>query len=494
MLWNFIFFVSIITIVSFHYYTHYKNLKKEIYSLVKNEAESIAKRFEISASKLYRSNKFIKTIIEKNLKSQAEFIDLLNSIEHFQEDELSEFAKETGLNLIYIKFFSSNKTTGYSDNVTIEELGNIKKYLNSKKYNKLFFNSKEKLILYIYAGKYSESIILIGFRAEKYFEIQKRLTMENLINSIVKHRKEILKIELKKGFLNNLNIILKENKYFIVKLPFQAIPDKYLEISIDATHGVRIIDNFKHNLLVFFSVIFFIGILLNAIIYTMQKKYISSIKEFEKKIYQHEKEAALGRSAALIAHEIRNPVNSVSIGLQRIKYETELGNMVEYSNLLTTMEQELKKINSSIETFIDYSKPLKIKKEKINVLKLLQSLLLPFKNNKVNVSIEIPEFFEIDADKKFFSQALINLIKNAFENEDTTHINIYVKNGSLLFENNGVKQNLETEKIFEPYYTTKTKGSGLGLAVLKKIVEAHNWDITCHKNKNIIKFEINFFM
>jgi signal transduction histidine kinase len=112
----------------------------------------------------------------------------------------------------------------------------------------------------------------------------------------------------------------------------------------------------------------------------------------------------------------------------------------------------------------------------------------------VNVSIEIPEFFEIDADKKFFSQALINLIKNAFENKDTTYINIYLQNGSLFFENNGVKQNLETEKIFEPYYTTKTKGSGLGLAILKKVIEAHNWDIICHKNKNIIKFEINFFI
>ncbi len=476
----------ILLIISYHYYTHYKNLKKEIYLLVQSQAESIAKRFEISATKLYRSNRFIKTIIKNNLHSQAKFIDLLNSVEEFKEDELEEFAKETNLSLILIVSYKNKKILKYNSKDI--STAYIIKMLTDTFDDRLIFDSKNNLIYYIYKGKYSKNYIVTGIIAKKFFKKQRRFTTENLIKSIIKSRKGILDIKILDIPVEKLNISLKNNKYFEVKLPFHGAPDKSLKILIDATHGVKIINNFKHNLTIFVLFIFFTGIIVNFIIYLIQKKYIASINEYEKKLFIQEKDAALGRSAGLIAHEIRNPVNAVSIGLQRLQFETDLDD--EYLKLIETMISELKKINKSIETFIDYTKPLTLSKEKLELRKIISDILTLYKSSNVNFKLDIPDNFIINADKKLFTQAVLNLITNAVENKGSTYVKIYIENNYLIFENNGVDTSVEPSKIFEPYYTQKTKGSGLGLAIVKKIVESHGWEIFCEIKNDVIKFKL----
>ena len=354
--------------------------------------------------------------------------------------------------------------------------------------NRLVFDSKNNLIYYIYKGKYSKNYIVTGIIAKKFFKKQRRFTTENLIKSIIKSRKGILDIKILDTSVKKLNIFLKNNKYFEVRLPFHGAPDKSLKILIDATHGVKIINNFKHNLTIFILFIFFTGIIVNFIIYIIQKKYIASINEYEKKLFIQEKDAALGRSAGLIAHEIRNPVNAVSIGLQRLQFETDLDD--EYLKLIETMINELKKINKSIETFIDYTKPLTLSKEKLELRKIINDILTLYKSSNINFKLDIPHNYMVNADKKLFTQAVLNLITNAVENKGSTYVNIYIENNYLIFENNGVDSSVEPSKIFEPYYTQKTKGSGLGLAIVKKIVENHGWEIFCEVKNDVIKFKL----
>ncbi len=471
----------------FHYYNHYLNLKKEVYLLVKTEAESIAKRFEIAATKLYRSNNFIISIIENNLKSQAKFIDLLNSIEPFNYDELKEFSKETNLALIYIVPFGKNKKIiGYS-NVPVSKFF-YKIYNNTP--DKIIFHKENNLILYNYKGKYSKAFIITGITAAKYFQAKKKFTIDNLIKAIVSHRKEVINIKIINGNLNKMKIVLKQDKYFIVTLPFKGVNGKIIQITIDATHGVKIIKNFKHNLIVFLSVIIVVAIVVSILLYILQKKYFQSLQNYERKLFTQEKYASLGRSAALIAHEIRNPVNVVSMGLQRLKYETELSEDDEYLNLINTMIAELSRINNTIELFLDYSKPLKVNKEKILLKNLISEILSFFKNSNLEISININDNFFINADKNLMKQLFTNLIKNAYENRETTLLKISAKDNIITFENNGVLKKIDCEKIFEPYYTTKIKGSGLGLAIVKKIVESHNWEISCTVEGDVIEFKI----
>ncbi len=486
-IWNIIFFAVIVIVIIYHYYTHYLNLKKEVFSLVKNEAESIARRFEIAATKLYRSNNFIISIIKDNLKSQAKFIDLLNSIEPFNYEELKEFSKETNLALIYIvPFKKGKKIIGYS-NIPLNKF--FHKVYNTYS-GKLIFDKENNLIIYIYKGTYSNSLIITGITAKKYYQAQKVFTIQNLIKAIVSHRKEVIDIKIFNGKVKELKIILKSEKYFVVTLPFKGSKGKIIQITIDATHGVKIIKNFKHNLAVFLLVIIIIATLVSFLLYYLQKRYITSLQAYERKLYTQEKYASLGRSAALIAHEIRNPINVVSMGLQRIKYETDICNQEEYLNLINTMSNELSRINKTIELFLDYSKPLKVKLEKINLKNILVEILSFFKDNKVKIEINIPDNYFINADKNLIKQVFTNLIKNAYENNNTTLLKIDVIDNQIIFKNNGVASNISCEKIFEPYYTTKTKGAGLGLAIVKKIVESHNWELTCKIEKGEIEFKI----
>jgi len=233
-----------------------------------------------------------------------------------------------------------------------------------------------------------------------------------------------------------------------------------------------------------------IGIIGNFLIYIMYKNFIIKIKEYDKKIAQNEKYAAIGRSAGIIAHEIRNPLNAIGIGLQRLQYETDISEHPEYNNLLNTILKELKRINEKITTFIDYTKPIEVEKKEVYLKKLVEECLIFYKNSKIDIEIKIPEDLKILVDRDLFRQVITNLFRNVFENEKTTYLKILWQKNKLIIENDGVKYNLDTEKIFEPYFTTKTRGSGLGLAIAKKIIEAHGGEIFCEKEGEKIRFVI----
>ncbi len=488
---NLIFFSVIVLVVIFHYFTHFRTLKKEIISYVQIQANSIAKRIEISATNIVESQKFIKKIIEKNLESQAKFIDLLNSVEPFKDVELKDYAEESNLEVIVI--ISKNHTSYYLPKYF--SFKEILKFLSHK--DGIIFLENKNLILYKIRGFYSQSIIFTGIYAKKFFEKSKKLSLSSLIHRILNQREDVKEIKIINGEINHEEIKLKNN-FYIIKIPFEAEKGKIILIKIDAYYPLMILKNFKHNIYVFILVMIFLGIIGNFLIFYIQKKYIFKIREFEKEIAKSEKDAALGRTAALIAHELRNPINAIGMGIQRIMYETEIANDTEYFNLLKILREEVERINKTIEDFLNYTKPVKIRKIEVELKSLLESVLIMFKDNyrKFKVFMELDDNFFLNVDREFFKQVIINLIKNVFENDKATYLRIKASKKkniiNIIFENDGVELDLEEcNKIFEPYFTTKTRGSGLGLAIVKKIIEAHNGNIFCELEKNVIKFIIN---
>ncbi len=482
---NFAFVFIIILTASIHYYYHFKTLQKEILSYIEIQATSIARRIEISASNIYKSHRFIKKIIENNLKSQAKFIDLMNSIERFKKDELKEFAIESGLNLVIIH----NKNYSVSflpDGFTEKEI----KKLCKDNLNQIVFVKPKNLILYIYKGVYSDAKIITGIIAKKFFKKEEKLSVNALINKILSQRQDIKEIKIVNEKISKPQISLYENKYYLVKIPFEAKKNSAILIKFDAYHPIKILNNFKHNIHVFIIVMILIGIIGNFLIYVMHRNFITKLKEYDKRIAQNEKYAAIGRSAGIIAHEIRNPLNAIGIGLQRLQYETDISEHPEYNNLLNTILNELKRVNAKITTFLDYTKPIKVEKKEVYLKKLVEECLIYYKNLEIDIEIKIPEDLKIFVDKDLIMQLISNLFRNVFENENTTFLKILWQKDKLIIENDGVKNSLDTEKIFEPYYTTKTKGSGLGLAIAKKIIEAHEGDIYCELDGEKIKFVI----
>lgn len=219
-------------------------------------------------------------------------------------------------------------------------------------------------------------------------------------------------------------------------------------------------------------------------------KDLSAIKEIEKQLERQERLAATGELASSVAHEIRNPLNAISTIVQQLNKDFEpKNNEVEYNSLTKLVYNEVNRINSTIESFLCFARPVEIKKEQFHISDLLEQLGKQYTplalKNKINFSI-IKEWDGLVLwDKNQMLQALINILVNSFD-ATSAGGNISVtaseKNSSLVSisvadTGKGISDS-NINKIFNLYYTTKQKGNGIGLSIVQKIITAHGGQIT----------------
>ncbi|MEK6589378.1 MAG: ATP-binding protein [Nitrospinota bacterium] len=230
---------------------------------------------------------------------------------------------------------------------------------------------------------------------------------------------------------------------------------------------------------------------------------MTRIKDMEEKVIRSEKLAAIGRITAGIAHEIRNPLASISGSIQVLKDELSLGD--SNKRLMEIILRETERLNSIITQFLIYASPSKKYIHRCNMRELINETITLFKNSKdypQNINI-VTSFTEgeifIHADSKQMKQVLWNLCLNsihAMERGGTMTISakrrdtqIHSKSTTNSPDKGGEKVEItihdtgigipeaNLEKIFDPFFTTKDNGSGLGLSTVLKIIEGHNGTI-----------------
>lgn len=223
------------------------------------------------------------------------------------------------------------------------------------------------------------------------------------------------------------------------------------------------------------------GLLLTFILYRLQQHHIAEITRYERELAREQEDAALGRAAATIAHEVRNPLNAIGLGLQRIDLEAKLD--VEHKALLAAMDTAMQRTNIIVEGLLRYSRPVEPCFAPVEVDKLLaqQLLLRQPQCAKENIKVDFAPGFqgELLADAGLLGQLFDNIIKNAIEAQPQggwLKVASSRQEGGLLvsFDNGGFVKSEDVARLAEPYFTGKTRGSGLGLAVCAKIVECHH--------------------
>jgi signal transduction histidine kinase len=232
------------------------------------------------------------------------------------------------------------------------------------------------------------------------------------------------------------------------------------------------------------------GILGMAAIFHNQNTHMIEVKALEAEVLHRERLSALGNLAAAVAHEVRNPLNTISIGLQRLKVEFQpTQDEDEYSRLTKLMLGEVHRLNSIVEQFLSLARPLEIKPEELaaqDVLNELATLVeAEGRQSKVQIRVVAPlSLPPLKADREYLRQSLLNLTLNSLQampEGGTLTLEAKTSNGNFLISVTDTGTGIAPEnrnRIFEPYFTTKAKGSGLGLAITRRIVEAHGGTIT----------------
>ncbi|MBW2186547.1 MAG: PAS domain S-box protein [Deltaproteobacteria bacterium] len=220
---------------------------------------------------------------------------------------------------------------------------------------------------------------------------------------------------------------------------------------------------------------------------------ISELKKMNKKVEQSKRLAAIGEMGASIAHEIRNPLAGIS-GAAQMLLKGAKGDPRQV-NILKEINVLIDRIENTVKQMLDYSRSWTPNKTDIVPLQLIREISIEAQTNshfnKISFEFSGNELTSIPLDKNLIRQVLWNLFTNAAEampDGGMIHNHICVNDRILLIsirdEGQGMSEET-TEKLFTPFYTTKIYGTGLGLPICQRIMEAHHGSIQIESELNV---------
>jgi signal transduction histidine kinase len=227
-----------------------------------------------------------------------------------------------------------------------------------------------------------------------------------------------------------------------------------------------------------------LGVLGLAAIFYTQQRHLSEVRALEGEMESRKRRSALGDMAAAVAHEIRNPLNGISMGLQRLRAEFRPPEAEDYGRLLEIVQGEVRRLNGIVEEFLSMARPAPLKREPLRAADLLQEVLAltgpQAEAARVRIERRVPpDLPALEADRDRLKQVLLNLILNALDampDGGTLTVEGTAAGGALTLAVADTGPGIAPDvlsRLFEPYVTTKAKGLGLGLAIARRVVEDH---------------------
>jgi len=230
-------------------------------------------------------------------------------------------------------------------------------------------------------------------------------------------------------------------------------------------------------------------------LFIAQIEDLTRVKQLEYSVRQNEKMAAIGGLAAGIAHEIRNPLAGISGSVELLSQTTSND---DDKKLMRIILREIDRLNNLITEFLDYSRPEEPPTDPVDLVSLAKEIMDHMKTTHnvrqdVITNMDLPEKAVILGRRDKLKQAFLNIVINAYQAMDgvpVARFEVLVK-----YENKSWKVTLKDSgcgmseatrrRMFEPFHTTKSKGTGLGLAVTHKILEGHGAQIFVESQQGV---------
>ncbi len=263
--------------------------------------------------------------------------------------------------------------------------------------------------------------------------------------------------------------------YYICK-EIEPVPGKNLFLLVGLeTKFTRIL---LHEGIFYGCIVFFCSGIILLLYGFYVNRLVKKQAELEKKLRASEGLATMGKLAAMLSHEVRNPLNAINIGLQ---YMSETGKV--NPDIVQRLKSEVTRLSELTTELLSLSRGFSISPKKFEINDLLMELKYKFvgRAQEKNATFNVlgPEDLAVVADRRWLIRALENLIQNAFD--------MLLEGGNVMVEVKKIASEVQfqvadtgsgidreaRERIFEPFFTSKENGLGLGLYIVQKVAEAH---------------------
>ncbi|HOJ27289.1 MAG TPA: HAMP domain-containing sensor histidine kinase [Candidatus Saccharicenans sp.] len=240
----------------------------------------------------------------------------------------------------------------------------------------------------------------------------------------------------------------------------------------------------KRNFWYILSALALAGLLIFAGLYRLHRSYQLAAAEAARQAEEKEKFKEISAYTSGVAHEIKNPLNSLALLFE----DWQSLNISQISQELEKGKDEVEKIGRIVDSFSEALKPVSLSLEKFEVGSVIEEEIKELENlaeeKNLKIDLKAEDGLKLTADRLLFGRVVSNLLKNAIEASPEgglVSVKAYVRKKKVILEvedsGSGIEET-QAEKIFEPFISNKSSGFGIGLYLTRKIVAAHGGKIS----------------
>ena len=457
--------------------------RKDFLTHVREHALLVAEVVQLNAQGSMLSQKAAEEILEAFLGNMARFVDYLDQVEPFTPEELAAFADEAGLRGIAIQGDDARNVEGPPQWVSqpLPRCGATASLYHIKEAH-----------MYVFAWRQGSKCIRVGKSDTGIRTLQEHLGLDHVIETLasipgMKAVKVVPPTQARKEGIGKPGVTITGEGDLRVAEARVPLETGELRVTLDAGYLHRSVGRLWRDFFFFSAALAALGVVLSLILYRYQSAHLREVRQFERKLALERENAALGRAAAAIAHEVKNPLNTLGMGLQRLELEAR-GLTRDERHQLGLMLDAVKRANSSMNGLLTYARPRQPDMRPVRLDLMVEDILDLYSGRcetaGISLSTEITFRKSISGDPDLLKQVVENLLKNAVEAQPGggfIHVTVSGQDREvcLKIKNAGFSLNpQDADRILDPYYTTKADGTGLGLSISRRTVAAHGGRIT----------------